>query len=74
MFFSYNAGIEKNVKIETNAIKNIKKALLLGSNFDFLIFYTKGLILLKFLSIESFIDKNCFLSFFANLLSLLIIV
>ena len=53
---------------------NTKKVLLLGSNFDFLIFKIRSFILLKKLSNELFIDKKRFLTFFANKLSLFMIV
>ena len=62
------------MKTNMNNIPNTKKVLLFGSNFDFLIFKINGFILLKKLSNELFIDKNRFLTFFANKLSLFMIV
>tara|TARA_B100000035_G_scaffold280066_1_gene260069 strand:- start:271 stop:495 length:225 start_codon:yes stop_codon:yes gene_type:complete len=66
--------MENRIKINRNIIPKTRKVLLFGSNFDFLIFRIKGLILLKKFSNELFIDKKRFLRFFANKLSLFMIV
>ena len=50
------------------------KTLLFLLNLVFLKLILKYLNLLKLLSIESFMDKNCFLSFLINKLCLFIII